>query len=200
MPINDKVATEIDSARWQGCLRCRQPVGLWSDNFCTRCLYVLGSGPTNDEIESVLRAFWDSSQRVLHPDAPRTFPGDVSAKRHYTGPNETSLFGKVKAHIDLAEYVGRSTQLRRAGPGKLKGRCPLHQERTPSFFIFEEKGTWRCFGACANGGDVITFAQALSSLATPLDAAMQLAREFGIEYRTRRKSLRPQPISVEVSG
>ena len=57
--------------------------------------------------------------------------------------------------LDLATVAGRYTQLRPSGPGKLKGRCPLHQERTPSFYVYEDTQRWRCFSGCASGGDVV---------------------------------------------
>ena len=71
-----------------------------------------------------------------------------------------SPLARLKA-LDLAAVAGRYTQLRRAGPAKLKGRCPLHRERTPSFFVYEESQWWRCFGACATGGDVISLLAAM---------------------------------------
>lgn len=57
--------------------------------------------------------------------------------------------------LELATVAGRYTELRPAGAGRLKGRCPLHKERTPSFYIYEDTQRWRCFGACATGGDVV---------------------------------------------
>ena len=72
-------------------------------------------------------------------------------KQTYSG---NSPIARLKA-LDLATVAGRYTELRPAGPGKLKGRCPLHQERTPSFYVYEDSKRWHCFGACGAGGDVI---------------------------------------------
>lgn len=44
-----------------------------------------------------------------------------------------------------------------AGIQKVKGRCPFHKEKTPSFIIFIDQNTFHCFGACSSGGDVIDF-------------------------------------------
>ena len=90
------------------------------------------------------------------------FPDDKPAHtpRQITG----GLFAQVKAAVSVEALAGRFTTLQQAGQGRLKGRCPLHQERTPSFYIYQERGYWRCYGACARGGDVIALAQELMDL------------------------------------
>ena len=79
----------------------------------------------------------------------------------------------VKSRADIVEVVSEHVTLQRAGRN-FKANCPFHAERTPSFIVFPERQTWRCFGACATGGDVISFvmktenqdfAQALTALA-----------------------------------
>ena len=79
----------------------------------------------------------------------------------------------VKSRADIVEVVSEHVALQKAGRN-YKANCPFHDERTPSFFVFPERQTWRCFGACATGGDIITFvmksenqnfAQALAGLA-----------------------------------
>jgi hypothetical protein len=82
-------------------------------------------------------------------------------KREY-GSN--SPLAQLKA-LDLATVAGKYTELQPAGPGKLKGRCPLHQERTPSFYIYEDSQRWRCYGACARGGDVVELLSSLKAVA-----------------------------------
>ena len=79
-------------------------------------------------------------------------------KRTYSG---NSPVARLK-QLDLATVTGRYTQLRWAGPGKLKGRCPLHEERTPSFYVYEDSQRWHCFGACATGGDVVDLIRGLA--------------------------------------
>jgi hypothetical protein len=79
-------------------------------------------------------------------------------RREYSA---NSPIAGIKA-LDLAEVASRYTRLTRAGPGRVKGCCPLHQERTPSFYIFEDSQRWRCFGACAAGGDVVDLVRALA--------------------------------------
>ena len=79
----------------------------------------------------------------------------------------------VKSRADIVEVVSEHVTLQKAGRN-FKANCPFHAERTPSFIVFPERQSWRCFGACATGGDVITFvmkaenqdfSQALASLA-----------------------------------
>jgi hypothetical protein len=56
--------------------------------------------------------------------------------------------------LDIVDVASKFTQL--AGNGdRLKGPCPLHQERTPSFYIYQGRQKWWCYGACGEGGDVI---------------------------------------------
>ena len=69
----------------------------------------------------------------------------------YTG---NSPVAQLKS-LNLATVAARYTELQPAGPGKQKGRCLLHDERTPSFYVYEDTQKWQCFGACGTGGDVI---------------------------------------------
>ncbi len=62
---------------------------------------------------------------------------------------------EVKAAADMVEVVGARTQLRRVG-SRFTGRCPFHEERTPSFSVNPQDKLYFCFG-CGAGGDVITF-------------------------------------------
>ena len=72
-------------------------------------------------------------------------------KPTYTGK---SPIARLK-QLDLATVARRYTELQPAGPGKQKGRCPMHHERTPSFHINEETQRWRCYGACGTSRDAI---------------------------------------------
>lgn len=78
-------------------------------------------------------------------------------KRRYSG---NSPIARLK-QLDLATVAGKFTRLQTAGGQKLKGRCPLHDERTPSFYVYEDSQRWRCFGACATGGDVVNLIHSL---------------------------------------
>lgn len=67
-----------------------------------------------------------------------------------------SAIDEVKQRIDIVDLIGRYVELRKAGTS-YKGLCPFHNERTPSFMVFPDSGTWHCFGSCGIGGDIFSF-------------------------------------------
>ncbi len=69
----------------------------------------------------------------------------------------TSQIDTIKAKIDVVEEIGLVVALQKAGKS-YRGLCPFHNERTPSFHVFAESQTWRCFG-CNEGGDVFAFVE-----------------------------------------
>lgn len=82
---------------------------------------------------------------------------------------------------DLVELAGAYTELRRVGSDRMSGRCPLHDERTPSFTITPSKQLFKCFG-CDAGGDALSLVQLKEGLDFP--AALEfLARRAGIELQ-----------------
>ncbi len=83
----------------------------------------------------------------------------------------------VKTQVPLVDVVNAAVRLQQSGR-YLKGLCPFHEEKTPSFFVFPERGTWRCFG-CGRGGDVISFVMEREK-ASFVEAVELLAREAGI--------------------
>ena len=68
-----------------------------------------------------------------------------------------SVADEIKARIDIVDYIQKYVPLKRAGK-TYKACCPWHQEKTPSFNVDPDRQSFRCFGACATGGDVIGFA------------------------------------------
>jgi DNA primase len=83
------------------------------------------------------------------------------------------------SHID--EVVGEHVTLRQAGIGSMKGLCPFHDEKTPSFNVRPSLGRWHCFG-CDEGGDVISFVQKVDHL-TFAEAVERLAARLSYELR-----------------
>ena len=83
----------------------------------------------------------------------------------------------IKAKIDIAEEIGLSVRLQKSGKA-LKGLCPFHNERTPSFYVFPEAQTFRCFG-CNEGGDVFSFVQKQQGLEFR-DTLYYLAEKAGV--------------------
>src|SRR5579859_5406449 len=62
---------------------------------------------------------------------------------------------EVKERLPIEDVVSGYVDLRRSG-ASLKGLCPFHQEKTPSFYVTPARGTYHCFG-CGKGGDVLSF-------------------------------------------
>jgi|GEM_PF-5181629 len=86
-------------------------------------------------------------------------------KRHIERPNvqpyQDNKFDRAKAVAQVEGVAARYTKLIPAGSGKMKGCCPIHDEKTPSFIVNLEKQNWHCYGACNTGGDVIALVQNL---------------------------------------
>jgi DNA primase len=87
----------------------------------------------------------------------------------------------VRERSAIGEVVGEYLQLRTAGADSLKGLCPFHEEKTPSFNVTPSKGLWYCFSE-GEGGDVIRFVQKIDNLGFT-EAVERLAKRTGIELR-----------------
>ena len=85
----------------------------------------------------------------------------------------------VKERSSIEDVVREHVTLRPAGPGSMKGLCPFHDEKTPSFNIRPTVGAWHCFG-CGEGGDVISFVQKVEHL-TFSESVERLAQKLGME-------------------
>ena len=92
---------------------------------------------------------------------------------------------EVKAAADIVAVVSGRTVLRRAG-GRFVGRCPFHEERTPSFSVSPEKGYYHCFG-CGKGGDAIRFVQEAENLDF-VGAIEWLADRFNVQLEYEEAS------------
>jgi len=105
------------------------------------------------------------------------------------------IIDEVLLRTDIAEVVGRHVHLSRQGK-YLKGLCPFHSEKTPSFTVTPEKRIFYCYG-CGKGGHVIRFVMEMDGLSFP-EAVRKLAEEAGIpvNWETDRKD-EPSPRDKE---
>ena len=90
-----------------------------------------------------------------------------------------SVTDEIKARIDAVDFISRYVPLQRAGRS-FKACCPFHQERTPSFVVFPDTGSWRCFGACSTGGDIFSFLMQKENMDFR-EALQVLAQETGVQ-------------------
>src|SRR2546430_15699450 len=85
---------------------------------------------------------------------------------------------ELRARISLAELVGRRVRLTRKGR-EHAGLCPFHNEKTPSFYVVEDKGFFHCFG-CGAHGDAIGYLMRADNL-NFIEAIERLAAEAGLQ-------------------
>jgi DNA primase len=92
-----------------------------------------------------------------------------------------STIDEIKSRIDITDLVSEAgVQLRHAGKN-YTGFCPFHDNKhTPSFVVWPETGTWRCFGQCNEGGDIFKFIMKRENLEFK-EALNQLAARAGVE-------------------
>ncbi|WGT48272.1 DNA primase [Tessaracoccus lacteus] len=94
--------------------------------------------------------------------------------------NEEDI-AQIRERSRIDDVIRGYVQLRNAGGGSLKGLCPFHDEKTPSFTVTPSRGFYYCFG-CGEGGDVITFLQRQQNLSF-VEAVQVLADRAGIVLR-----------------
>ncbi|MFW3169359.1 DNA primase [Geodermatophilus sp. CPCC 206100] len=95
----------------------------------------------------------------------------------------------VRERSKIDEVIGEHLQLKRAGGGSLKGLCPFHDEKSPSFHVTPSRGLYHCFG-CGVGGDVIRFVQEIDHLSFG-EAVELLAGRTNVELHYEDDGGRP---------
>jgi putative DNA primase/helicase len=113
-----------------------------------------------------------------HPQDISPARGVVAIRRALNFGHVMNIFETIREQVDIKEVALSFTQLKRAGK-TMKGCCPIHKESTPSFFIYPD-GRAHCFG-CQFHGDVIDLWAALRGLQAGIEAALDLAHEYGIK-------------------
>src|SRR3989338_5712617 len=101
---------------------------------------------------------------------------------------------QIKDRINIADIVGQYVKLRRSGR-TYTGLCPFHKERTPSFHVSPERGTYKCFG-CGEGGDVFSFLQKMDGTDFPT-VVKQLAEKAGVKLVPRSNAHTATPEQKE---
>lgn len=103
-----------------------------------------------------------------------------------------TVVDEVKSRLDIVEVVSQRVALQRSGRS-FKANCPFHQEKTPSFHVFPDRQSWRCFGACATGGDALSFVMRAENLEFG-EALRQLAQQTGVTLPQRGQQPRDEAV------
>lgn len=96
---------------------------------------------------------------------------------------------ELKHRVNIADVIGDHVQLKSAGVGSLKGLCPFHDERSPSFHVRPQNGYYHCFG-CGESGDVYSFVQKMDHLSFT-EAIERLAARINFELHYEESTGKP---------
>jgi DNA primase len=101
-----------------------------------------------------------------------------------------SDIARVRELSAVVDVISEHVTLKSAGGGSMKGLCPFHDERSPSFNVTPARGFWHCFG-CGEGGDVISFVQKIDHLSFT-EAVERLASRVGYELHYEQGGSAPR--------
>lgn len=110
-------------------------------------------------------------------------PGMRLSAGGFAGHGADDWVERVRAATDIVDYIGQTVPLKRSGRNFM-GRCPFHEEKSPSFSVNAERQFYHCFG-CKVGGDVFKFVMATENLEF-IEAVKLLSQRAGIPVPERR--------------
>ena len=64
---------------------------------------------------------------------------------------------EIRTRCNIVDIIRNYIPIKKGGSGTWKALCPFHTEKHSSFFVFPERQSWHCFGACGTGGDIFAF-------------------------------------------
>lgn len=99
----------------------------------------------------------------------------------------------IKQRVNIADIVGEYVQLKGASVGSLKGLCPFHDEKSPSFNVRPDQGFYHCFG-CSEGGDVFKFLQKIENI-TFYEAVEKCAAKISFQITYEAGSNRDEGVN-----
>jgi DNA primase len=103
------------------------------------------------------------------------------------------VINQIRDRTDIVEVVGQHVSLTRTGQN-LKGLCPFHQEKSPSFTVSPSRQIFHCFG-CGVGGNVFTFLTRITGASFP-ETVRELGRKVGIEVEEATSQAGPQAVQA----
>lgn len=107
------------------------------------------------------------------------------------------IIDEIKQRVDIVEVISEQVPgLKKAGRN-FKAPCPFHAEKVPSFYVFPDRQSWHCFGACATGGDVFSFIMKREGIDFG-EALQLLARRTGLNLASTPESAQKQKEANEL--
>src|SRR4051812_19052208 len=132
----------------------------------------------------MVRSYETSSQNRVFQTSPGgpPAPSEVTRRlRSVAGRIREDDIAEVREKARIDDVVSAYVTLRNAGGGSMKGLCPFHDEKSPSFNVTPARGMYFCFG-CQAGGDVIKFVMEMDGLGFT-ETVERLAEKYGVQLR-----------------